>query len=86
MQPATAMSNRVWSSEVETSVVYVAPSTRRLARKSRTTSPPRAGINALTPVPATYAPKICRQRTRRSGYAALMMFRHARETAPSFPS
>ena len=48
-----AMSNRVCSSEVETSVVYVEPSMRCFARYSRTTSPPRAGMIALTPVPAT---------------------------------
>src|SRR2546429_115704 len=29
---------------------------RRFARKRRTTSPPRAGMTAFTPVPATYAP------------------------------
>ena len=73
-------------SDVETSVVYVACSIRRLARKRRTTSPPRAGMIALTPVPATYAPNMVRQRMRSCGYAARTIFVHARETATSLPS
>ena len=52
-QLATTMSKSVCSSTVDTSVVYVDPWTLRLAMTSLTASPPRAGMIALTPVPAT---------------------------------
>jgi hypothetical protein len=86
MHVATAMSNSVCSNEVETRVVYVAPSMWRRARKRRTMSPPRAGMTALTPVPATYEPKIGNHLIRACGYAARRMFRQARDTATSFAS
>src|SRR5919204_202285 len=51
--------------------------------KSLTASPPRAGMTALTPVPATYAPNSVRHRTRRPRYAAATMLRHARDAMSS---
>ena len=38
----------------EASVVYVEPGTARWARKSRTASPPRAGMSAFTPTAERY--------------------------------
>jgi hypothetical protein len=55
----------------------------RFASTTRTASPLRAGMIALTPAPAKTAATIDRHRTRACGYAPLMMFVHARLTASS---
>src|ERR1043166_3366725 len=80
---ARTKSNSVSATSVDARVGYVDPSIRCFAMKRPTASPPRAGMIALTPTRARYAPKTERQRTSRSGYAAAMMFRQARLTQQS---
>jgi hypothetical protein len=61
------MSTKVRTTFDETTVVYEDPGIARCAMTMRTASPARAGMIALTPTPATYAPRIGGQRTGRSG-------------------
>src|SRR3954466_1527689 len=57
---------------------YDEPGTEDLVRKIRTTSPPRAGMTALKPYPAKYAPQMRRNSILDSGYAARRMWNEAR--------
>ncbi len=77
------MSKIVSTTSVGVSVVYVVPWTSCLTSTSFTTSPARAGVIALTPTPAKYAPVTWPSGTLASGYAAAMIDRHAIARAKS---
>ena len=53
---AANMSKKLRTSVLETTVVYVLPGMARCASTMRTASPARAGMIALIPTPARYAP------------------------------
>jgi hypothetical protein len=76
-QEATKKSKTVSASRLDVSAGTLDPGTRLQTVAILTTSPPRAGANALMPTPATYAPSTVRQPILSRGKAALMIACHA---------
>ena len=63
--------------------MYELPGIARCARKTRTDVPGAGRDDRVDPDARTYAARIGRQRTGRSGYAAASTFRQARLVQPS---